>query len=123
VRTQGANHLKHGLECQDYCLHKHGNFLDAAGKKHPLAIAVIVDGHGIDDCSRSAPGSRIASEEAMRLMIEFVKSVHIQKAHDRKTVFNFLSGKTGLSPEEYEALITRALKKQLPKIIVSEWIK
>jgi serine/threonine protein phosphatase PrpC len=64
VTVTGISHIKHDKGCEDSSF-KH----EDAG----LSIAVVADGHGDDNCFRSAKGSQLAVACAVKGIQEFVK--------------------------------------------------
>ena len=62
----GSSHTKHGKECQDYSLH-------FQNEKKTAALAIVADGHGADECFRSARGAEIAVQCARQGISDFVK--------------------------------------------------
>lgn len=64
--TQGADHIKHGIPCQDF-----GSFRESELCK----IFAVADGHGDSNCPRSQIGSRNACEIALSKMETFCAAV------------------------------------------------
>jgi serine/threonine protein phosphatase PrpC len=64
VSVIGGSHIKHGKRCEDSCF----NLEDASA-----CIAVVADGHGDDNCFRSARGARFAVACAARGIQGFIK--------------------------------------------------
>jgi len=64
VTVTGGSHIKHGKGCEDA-----SNHYDDEG----VSIAVVADGHGDDNCFRSALGSKFAMACATKGIQEFVK--------------------------------------------------
>ncbi|MDR2783645.1 MAG: protein phosphatase 2C domain-containing protein [Treponema sp.] len=63
----GISHTKHGKGCEDHSLH----YPDYSVKSAPLALAVVADGHGDDNCFRSARGAKFAASAARDAIIKF----------------------------------------------------
>jgi serine/threonine protein phosphatase PrpC len=59
----GISHTKHGKGCQDCAAHY---------DKPVLSIAVVADGHGDDNCFRSAKGAELAVKSAIKGIYEFI---------------------------------------------------
>jgi serine/threonine protein phosphatase PrpC len=59
----GISHTKHGKGCEDACAH-YDNAV--------LSIAVVADGHGDDNCFRSAKGAELAAKCAVKGIYEFI---------------------------------------------------
>ena len=66
----GISHTKHGKGwgCEDFSLH-HPPY--GAKSDTPVVLAVIADGHGDDNCFRSAKGAKFAAIAAKEAIIEF----------------------------------------------------
>jgi serine/threonine protein phosphatase PrpC len=66
----GISHTKHGKGCEDFSLHypPYGDESDA-----PVTLTVVADGHGDENCFRSAKGAEFAAVTAKNAIIEFVK--------------------------------------------------
>jgi serine/threonine protein phosphatase PrpC len=62
----GISHTKRGKECQDYSLH-----YDDRG----MSVAVVADGHGDDNCFRSAKGSELAAKCALDGIRAFITRI------------------------------------------------
>jgi serine/threonine protein phosphatase PrpC len=69
VTETGISHTKHGKGCEDFSLH-----YPPEGSKPalPVALAVVADGHGDENCFRSAKGAEFAAITAKEAVIEFV---------------------------------------------------
>jgi hypothetical protein len=64
VTETGASHIKHGKGCEDYSLkHDHKTF----------CAAIVSDGHGDDNCFRSAKGAERAAKCALAGIFKFVE--------------------------------------------------
>jgi serine/threonine protein phosphatase PrpC len=70
VTETGISHTKHGKGCEDFSLH-----YPPGEDKHaaPVTLAVVADGHGDENCFRSAKGAEFAAAAAQEAIIEFVK--------------------------------------------------
>jgi len=67
VTATGSSHTKQGKECQDYSSQHRLN--------EPKIIAVsVADGHGDDSCFRSQRGARLASDNGIKGMCDFIKN-------------------------------------------------
>jgi len=64
VTVTGSSHIKHGKGCEDS-----SDKYDGSG----VSIAVVSDGHGDDNCFRSAKGAEFAVDCAKRGIQDFVK--------------------------------------------------
>jgi hypothetical protein len=64
ITVKGGSHEKHGKACQD---------ASRKGDNAGVAIAVVADGHGDDNCFRSDKGAEFAADCAVTGMLEFVK--------------------------------------------------
>ncbi|MDR2631626.1 MAG: protein phosphatase 2C domain-containing protein [Spirochaetaceae bacterium] len=62
VTETGGSHLKHGKGCEDYAIH---------GDQNACSAAVVSDGHGDDNCFRSAKGAERAAKCALAGMLRF----------------------------------------------------
>ncbi|MDR2786342.1 MAG: protein phosphatase 2C domain-containing protein, partial [Treponema sp.] len=78
VTAAGSSHIKHGKGCEDSSLHTP---LRSPGimKKWFAELAIVADGHGSDDCFRSAKGAEIAVKCAQRAIIEFYVAIFKSK--------------------------------------------
>ncbi|MDR1903387.1 MAG: protein phosphatase 2C domain-containing protein [Treponema sp.] len=69
VTETGISHTKHGKGCEDFSLHYPPN----DGKiKSLVSLAIVADGHGDDNCFRSAKGAEFAAIATKDAVIEFV---------------------------------------------------
>ena len=64
--TQGADHIKHGIPCEDY-----GQIFESEFCK----IFAVADGHGDSNCPRSQLGSKIVCELAISEMGKFCSDI------------------------------------------------
>jgi serine/threonine protein phosphatase PrpC len=90
VTVIGGSHIKHGKGCEDA-----STKYDNAG----VSIAVVADGHGDDNCFRSAKGAMFAVACAAKGIQEFVK---------------YLDEPEETDPDEKIGLLKRLLKKNVP---------
>jgi len=109
VKTIGVSHTKHGKECQDAC----------AYSANP-AISVIADGHGDDNCFRSAKGSQLAAACAIRGISEFIK--YLNESDEKQKIFQkkSKSRKEELSKEKAEECLRERLIRDG---IIRAWYK
>jgi serine/threonine protein phosphatase PrpC len=70
VTETGISHTKHGKGCEDFSLH-YPPYGDKSAS--PVALAVVADGHGDDNCFRSAKGAEFAAVTARDAIVEFVE--------------------------------------------------
>jgi len=103
VTVTGGSHSKHGKECQD------ASFNNPKEDKG-VSIAVVADGHGDDNCFRSAKGSELAVECASSGIQEFVKF------HESKFSHGLLGKKDLPAQEEFDKAI-----RDLVKHIIALW--
>jgi serine/threonine protein phosphatase PrpC len=69
VTETGISHTNDGKGCEDFSLY----YPPEGGKPDPpLALAVVADGHGDENCFRSARGAEFAASIAKDAIIEFV---------------------------------------------------
>jgi serine/threonine protein phosphatase PrpC len=103
VTIIGGSHIKQEKECQDasaYYLSK------------DMSIAVVADGHGSDDCFRSAKGSKFAAACAVRGISDFIKYLNEPEDEQKKLqIRKSKARKDALSKEEIE----KRLKERLIK--------
>ncbi|GHT60782.1 hypothetical protein FACS1894109_18790 [Spirochaetia bacterium] len=100
----GISHIKHDKECQDYSLRY------PMDKEAAVALAVVADGHGADECFRSAKGAEIAANCAVKGMADFIRAMQ-----ERFTP-RFLHKPDPPSREEFEKLLRSNIKH-----IVAGW--
>lgn len=97
--TQGADHIKHGIPCEDY-----GQVFESELCK----IFAVADGHGDSNCPRSQFGSKTACELAISEMEKFCSDIK-ENAWESRI----------LSPgKELDSLA-----HQLISSIVAKWVK
>jgi serine/threonine protein phosphatase PrpC len=60
----GISHTKYGKGCEDYSLDR---------SAVPVTLAVVADGHGDDNCFRSAKGAEFAAKSTEEKILEFVE--------------------------------------------------
>jgi len=101
VKVTGGSHVKHGKECQD-CT---GKYEDAN-----VVIAAVADGHGDDNCFRSAKGAEIAVSCATIGIYEFVK-------HHKSKFPQWRSVKNADMPVQDE--FNKAIRDIIKRIIAS----
>jgi serine/threonine protein phosphatase PrpC len=94
----GSSHIKQGKEIEDRAFHK---------DKVKMSLAVIADGHGADECFRSATGAKIAGECAVKALQDFVIEL---EPH------GFLHKASPPSREEFEEML-----RNLVKHIIARW--
>lgn len=97
--TQGADHIKHGIPCEDY-----GQVFESEFCK----IFAVADGHGDSNCPRSQFGSKTACELAISEMEKFCSDIK-ENAWESKI---FFPGKE-----------LDSLARQLISSIVAKWVK
>ena len=102
VTVTGGSHSKHGKECQD------ASFNNKEDKG--FSIAVVADGHGDDNCFRSAKGSQLAVACAANGIQEFVK------IYESKFSAGFPRKKVLPAQEEFDKAI-----RDLVKHIIALW--
>jgi serine/threonine protein phosphatase PrpC len=102
VTVIGGSHSKHGKECQD------ASFNNKEDKG--FSIAVVADGHGDDNCFRSAKGSQLAVACAANGIQEFVK------IYESKFSAGFPRKKVLPAQEEFDKAI-----RDLVKHIIALW--
>ncbi len=73
LSVQGASHIKKNKECQDAS----GSYSDGN-----IAIAITCDGHGGDDYTRSAEGSKKACDAAEKNIKRFLETIDKEKFFD-----------------------------------------
>jgi serine/threonine protein phosphatase PrpC len=71
--TTGISHIKYGKGCEDFSL-RYPPYQDQV-KSAPLALAVVADGHGDENCFRSARGAEFAALATRDAVIEFADSL------------------------------------------------
>lgn len=97
--TQGADHIKHGIPCEDY-----GQVFESELCK----IFAVADGHGDSNCPRSQFGSKTACELAISEMEKFCSDIK-ENAWESKILF---------PSKELDSLA-----RQLISSIVAKWVK
>ncbi|GHV03406.1 hypothetical protein FACS189485_06520 [Spirochaetia bacterium] len=106
AHAQGENHKKSPeKECQDFSL----SYVDTSKTR---AIAIVADGHGSDNCFRSATGSKIASEQAFHSIFRFIGTIEGDRGG------GIFSKKTPPPPQEKWE---KTLLPGLVKNIVAAW--
>ncbi|GMO63843.1 MAG: hypothetical protein Ta2A_11300 [Treponemataceae bacterium] len=99
----GISHSKYDKECQDFSAHHFSKNAD-------VAIAVVADGHGAEECFRSAKGAEIAAHCAIKSIAEFIFAMQ-----DRFTA-RFFHKAEAPSRTEFEKLLLGNVKH-----IVAGW--
>jgi len=90
VTVIGGSHIKHGKGCEDS---------STKYEDEGVSIAVVADGHGDDNCFRSAKGAKFAVACAAKGIQEFVKYLNEPEEADT---------------DEKKGLIKRLMKKPVP---------
>jgi len=104
VTVTGGSHIKHGKGCED------ASFIKESTR---ICIAVVADGHGDDNCFRSAVGSKIAVACAANGIQEFVKNQEK----------NFKSGFLNKKTPTLNDIFIKDLKETLIKYTIASWHK
>ncbi|MCL2442883.1 MAG: protein phosphatase 2C domain-containing protein [Treponema sp.] len=95
----GGSHIKHGIECQDACAHETNT---------DMSIAVVADGHGDDNCFRSAKGSKLAAACATRGIKSFID--YLNEPEEKPKLWQKAKPrKDELSKEEVEKVLKERL--------------
>jgi serine/threonine protein phosphatase PrpC len=97
----GSSHTRHGKDIQD----RAGNY-----DNQKLSLAVIADGHGADECFRSAKGAELAARCAIKALHDFIIEL------EPRFTSSFLRKATPPSHEEFEKLL-----HGLVNHIVAQW--
>jgi serine/threonine protein phosphatase PrpC len=97
----GSSHIKYGKDSED-CAANHDNA--------KMSLAVVADGHGADECFRSATGAKIAVECAVKALHDFVIEI------EPRFTATFLRKASPPSREEFDELL-----RNLVKHIVARW--
>lgn len=97
--TQGADHIKHGLPCEDF-----GQVFESEHCK----IFAVADGHGDSNCPRSSFGSQTACEVAISELVTFCSDI-MENAWESRIL---TAGKD-----------LDSLARQLVSSIVAKWTK
>jgi serine/threonine protein phosphatase PrpC len=106
VTETGISHTKHGKGCEDFSLH-YPPYGDKSAP--PVALAVVADGHGDDNCFRSAKGAEFAALTAKDAIIEFVERL-------RPRLPEIIKRKQWPSEDVFKKYI-----RDLVKHIIAEW--
>jgi len=96
VTVIGGSHIKHGKGCED-----HSDYYDDPG----MSIAVVADGHGDDNCFRSAKGSELAVKCALEGIKEFVEF------HESEFSSGFFKKKTTPAKDIFDKAIRDIIKR------------
>src|SRR5665648_5143 len=75
----GASHIKEGKPCQDFSI---------SYEQDEYAVAIVCDGHGGNKYFRSNRGSRIAVEQALTAIQEFMESHILNPQKGEKVIDN-----------------------------------
>lgn len=97
--TQGADHIKHGIPCEDF-----GQIFESENCK----IFAVADGHGDTNCPRSQYGSKTACEITISEMVKFCSDIAENEWESR-----ILAADKELEP----------LARQLMTSIFAKWVK
>ena len=97
----GSSHIKHGTDIQDRA---------ASYDNAKLSLAVVADGHGADECFRSAQGAKIAVTCAVKALHDFINEL------EPRFTAGFLHKASPPSHEEFEKLL-----RGLVNHIVARW--
>ena len=103
-RTRGKIHILKDKPCEDYS----ASFSEENGKYH---IAIVADGHGSDECYRSAFGSKTAVEVALETLKKFAEA-QLETTEMEERFYHDI-----FSNPRYQAMTIR----QLTDAIISEW--
>ncbi|MDR1637025.1 MAG: protein phosphatase 2C domain-containing protein [Treponema sp.] len=106
VTAAGISHTKHGKGCEDFSLH-YPSYQDKS--RSPVALCVIADGHGDENCFRSARGAEFAARTARDAVIEFVNRLSPR-------LLNIVRLKQWPSKEVFEKFL-----HDLVKHIIASW--
>jgi serine/threonine protein phosphatase PrpC len=105
----GSGHEKQAKGCEDFSSHYTG----ALSGKERLAVAVVADGHGAEECFRSARGAAFAVEIAESALRDFARELG---AFEHKTppmpgIFTKIWGNSDLpAREEFDGLARNLIK-------------
>jgi serine/threonine protein phosphatase PrpC len=97
----GSSHTRHGTDIQD----RAANYDNAR-----LSLAVAADGHGADECFRSAKGAELAARCAIKALHDFINEL------EPRFTAKLLRKATPPSHEEFEKLL-----RGLVNHIVAQW--
>ncbi|MDR1804552.1 MAG: protein phosphatase 2C domain-containing protein [Treponema sp.] len=103
VTVTGGSHIKHGKGCEDYSCEYTDN---------SVAIAVVSDGHGDDNCFRSAIGAKFAAECAKNKIKDAV--VYFKPKFTPESI----NKKRYPAEEEFRAYVQEYLVKR----IIEAWL-
>ncbi len=87
VSEIGASHVKEGKPCQDFSL---------SYESSDYAVAIVCDGHGGNKYFRSDRGSRMAAEQTMAAIQQFMKSWFAKNQKGGKVINSLFA-----DPEKY----------------------
>jgi serine/threonine protein phosphatase PrpC len=102
----GISHTKHEKGCEDYSQH-YDNAL--------FSIVAIADGHGDDNCFRSAKGAELAAECAVKGIYEFIYPEHVYKLGKLNLI------KSRQLHQIFEGIEAEKKLRDLVKHIVMSW--
>jgi serine/threonine protein phosphatase PrpC len=97
----GSSHIKQGKDIEDRT---------ASYDNAKMSLAVVADGHGADECFRSAAGAKIAVECAVKALHNFIIEI------EPRFTAAFLSKASPPSREEFDKLL-----RNLVKHIIARW--
>lgn len=101
VKAIGGSHIKHDKSCEDST----GKYEDVN-----VVIAAVADGHGDDNCFRSAKGAELAVSCAAIGIYEFMKY------HKQKFPYNLINKETVPTQDEFNKAIHDLIKR-----IIASW--
>ncbi|MDR0601467.1 MAG: protein phosphatase 2C domain-containing protein [Treponema sp.] len=102
----GISHSKRGKGCEDFSLH-YPPYQNKSGV--PLVLTVVADGHGDDNCFRSAKGAEFAATVTKDAVVEFVDRL-------KPRLMQIVKLKQWPSKDIFEKYI-----RDLVKHIIAEW--
>ncbi|GHV84606.1 hypothetical protein AGMMS50230_02140 [Spirochaetia bacterium] len=97
----GSSHLKHDKDIEDRTAH----YTNAK-----MSLAVVADGHGADECFRSAKGAEIAVKCAIKAMHDFITEL------EPLFTVRFFHKSEPPSQEEFDKLLANLVKH-----IIAQW--
>jgi serine/threonine protein phosphatase PrpC len=98
----GSSHTKHGKECQDFSL-------EVNTPKGSAALTIVADGHGADECFRSAKGAELAAACAKLGIAEFVKQLNEKPGIIQKPLVDTLT--IGEFEKKLQGLVNHIIAK------------
>lgn len=102
--VRGHLHIQREIPCQDYS----DSYSADNGKFH---IAIVADGHGAEECYRSAKGAKLAVETAMQNLINFANTVLVSDEIENRFYKDIFS-----NPRYHKMTI-----KHLTDTIIAQW--